>query len=1251
MNQDDRPRWDRGQVASALLVVVLAAACIALVIVTQKQGNPGTPTLTVEEAHRLVRQKNVAIGFLENGGKFPKTNMAKPRGLDEAERRFLEITQKLPGQRLGWQNSAICRYLKLHELKGGQKADATPALEAVRELRARHSDSAFAAWLSAQIHLWMVDHVPFEERQEQIDLAVDALRQAVQLESDNVWIRFSFAKAVEDFGIEAAADDAHRALTEAFELAPENIVVLLALLKSQALMRDPAFLPTIDKAKELLGIVRLQLQRRGEDLFQLLDESRQAAAEDRWQMAIAPLAHALNLTKPQEAYQSDQSWLKVHSANSSLDFVVFEFDDTFYQVYPPPPVAEPDAAEISFVEQNESSNIIGIRDVAVVDFDLDGNLDIALLRPSILEIYSAAKDAGEWTLLGSIEVPEGMTRLIAGEMRDLKEDKFWGKKDGSDDLTIAGSRDWKYGSDCHSHDIDFVVYGPDGLWVLENLWDEQTGARHLQRITQEPAFDELRDIQRAAFVDFDHDSDLDLVVVAADGVSLWASQGVGSMVYDNVTQWSETPPQERTFTQVVPVDWDRDVDLDVLLAGPGGPIGYLENQRHGTFRWRPLDSVLPAANSSQSFAVAEFDGNISWDVVSTGSKGLQVSTTSTPRAGSVISRGSVAVDEADWQHVDTWDYDNDGHLDLLAWSADRLGIFRGQSDGNFVDASRIAPEIEGDIVTCSPHDMDNDGDLDLVVATSSGVSIFTNEGGNQNNFFVVLAMGDKDNMGKGHHLGSLMEVKAGSHYQARIIEGQRVHFGLGKQKSVDVVRIVWSNGMPQDIIQPATRQFLCEIMTLKGSCPYLYTWNGERFEFYTDLLWAAPLGLQFADGTLAPARPWEYIKIDGERLQQRGGYYDLQITEELWEAAYFDKVQLIAVDHPEDVAIYSNEKVGPAEIAEHKIHTVRNPRRPIAAVDKHGRDVSQRVGVRDGKFAKLYDQRIRQGLVDEHYLELNLGPLNDPAQLTLFLTGWIMPTDTSLNVGLSQNPKLAGPRPPSVWFPDESGQWREVIPYMGFPGGKTKTIAVDLSKVVAARRFGAQDVRLRIVTSAEIYWDDVFFTTEQQRAELQVTPLEISSADLHFRGFSRRLPHLQREPEVYDYEQVATAPRWPPMRGSFTRYGDVQPLLTETDAKLVVIGSGDEITLRFQAPANEPPPGWRRDFILHGVGWDKDADLNTVHGQTVEPLPFVEMSRYPYPLDEPYPDTPEQRDYLKTYQTRRQDYLPFWNRVKRHSSN
>ena len=71
---------------------------------------------------------------------------------------------------------------------------------------------------------------------------------------------------------------------------------------------------------------------------------------------------------------------------------------------------------------------------------------------------------------------------------------------------------------------------------------------------------------------------------------------------------------------------------------------------------------------------------------------------------------------------------------------------------------------------------------------------------------------------------------------------------------------------------------------------------------------------------------------------------------------------------------------------------------------------------------------------------------------------------------------------------------------------------------------------------------------------------------------------------------------------------------------------------------DELPPvreGWTRDFLIHSIGWDKDADLNTITGYQVEPFAFVGMQQYP-PVDDrtvEAVDTPEYRHYLEQYQT------------------
>jgi hypothetical protein len=246
----------------------------------------------------------------------------------------------------------------------------------------------------------------------------------------------------------------------------------------------------------------------------------------------------------------------------------------------------------------------------------------------------------------------------------------------------------------------------------------------------------------------------------------------------------------------------------------------------------------------------------------------------------------------------------------------------------------------------------------------------------------------------------------------------------------------------------------------------------------------------------------------------------------------------------------------------------------------------------------------------------------------LFLRGWIYPTDTTINVALSQNPTLGGPRPLSLSVPAADGQWQTVIPYTGFPGGKTKTIAIDLTG-----QFLTDDHRIQLATSNELYWDAVYFTVDEPVQQLQEIELTLLRADLRTRGVSAAIIHPQHGPERYDYETVMPSP-WEPMHGLFTRFGDVRKLLTDDDSQLLVIGSGDEVVLEFEAPP-PPPAGQVRSFVLRNVGWDKDADLQTVYGQTVEPMPFFTQTAYPWPDGESPPQTPAYEIYLRDLQTRR----------------
>ena len=107
------------------------------------------------------------------------------------------------------------------------------------------------------------------------------------------------------------------------------------------------------------------------------------------------------------------------------------------------------------------------------------------------------------------------------------------------------------------------------------------------------------------------------------------------------------------------------------------------------------------------------------------------------------------------------------------------------------------------------------------------------------------------------------------------------------------------------------------------------------------------------------------------------------------------------------------------------------------------------------------------------------------------------------------------------------------------------------------------------------------------------------------------------------------------MIGNYTRYGNVEKLVNAVDDRLVVMATGDEMTIKFDG-RDLPPlkPDWKRTFFLYTHGWAKDGEPNTAFSRTVEPLPFRKMSDYPLADKERKVGDEAHQEYLRDYQTR-----------------
>ncbi len=1180
----------------------------------------------ISEAQR--RTFNRANALLENAEDLAKGSAQLAEAIDL----FETLRRELPNEPALLRNLAIARLL---DLKVNKQPDVPAALLIKDELLAG-APSAAAFYLASQILLASQPDAGDAEVSEQ---TIQLLRQAVERYPEDVVLWRTLYLAAQN----AANDsqDAGRALNACFRLAPENTHVFPDLLLLQAEQKSPDVSKTLTVARQVMeslaGVVAAEING-GPDVMRIVEGAESGAEQQNWAAITRAGMQLRNVTYPLEVSKSDLARLEPHP----LEMMQWSLSET-------PAIkitAELSPWEFTLANSTPPRND-SVRDMAAADMDLDGVVEIITLSEQAVEVWRHDGQLSNWRILMRHEVAGGV-RLLLGDLdyditAAAANTNAGNAPQPTPDANPADtSSNDSAGACSHEADMDVVVLGRDGVSILRNTLDD-AGGRILQAVEQSPETLQLRELSGGVLVDYDHDADLDLIAVGADGVQLLLSRG--NMTFANESRWSVLPSPSLAIHSLTAVDWDRDADLDVVMFGET-ECGVLENLRHGRFRWSPFPAELQVA-ASRGGAVGEFDGNASWDFVAVNDQQVSTRMTVSLGFGRIQALQGKEVPSQGATSIKLGDLNNDGWLDVVAAGAGEAGVELMVA----ADASRsvqcAAKQLPAGAREIQLADLDQDGDLDLLALTQDGVQLLLNQLPAGNQWLKIKAVGQADNAGRAGHtgIGSVIEIRSGERYQARIVEGQMTHFGLNKQPQADALRILWTNGVPQTVLHPAANIELCERMTLKGSCPYLYCWDGEQFAFVTDCLWAAPLGLQSAPGQLTPSRSWEYLKVPGEMLQARDGQYVLQLTEELWEIAYFDQVELIAIDHPANIEIYSNEKVGPPSIAEEHVHTVRRRRLPVQALSQTGADVLPLLAARDDEYLRPFARKIRQGLTEPHYFELDLGDLNRPRKITLFLTGWIYPTNTSLNIAFGQNPEQDGPRLPWIETIDENGQWREAIAYTGFPGGKTKTIAIDLSQA-----FATSDYRLRVHSSAELYWDEAFFTVDEPDAEYRRTVLALTDADLHYRGFSQRVPYADHRPERYRYDQVLRQPQWPPIDGRFTRYGDVRPLVLHADDQMVVCAPGDELTLRFQAD-DPPPPGWTRDFFLHAVGWDKDADLNTYHGQSSEPLPFHAMKQYPYEPEQAFPDTPAHRAYLRTYQTRRQNPAAFWKQLLEQASD
>ena len=762
----------------------------------------------------------------------------------------------------------------------------------------------------------------------------------------------------------------------------------------------------------------------------------------------------------------------------------------------------------------------------------------------------------------------------------------------------------------------------------------------------------------AALFDADHDGDLDIFVAgSAPAAPNLLLRNNGDGTFADVTAAAGVGAGGRAIA-VVPTDYDNRRDVDLLVVYRGAAPKLFRNLRDGTFRDVAAEVGLDAKGDFASVAAGDVNKDEFTDFFFGTPAGPGVFAMSDGRGRFAVSPAPASLKGA--AAAQFLDYDNDGLLDLLTVSAERLQVHRNVGDGWADVSERAAPVTpkpgagadapgadaagRGAAGSLASGDVDGDGDTDLFALAGAGPpSFLRNEGGSRHASVRVRLAGKVSNRGG---VGAKVELRAGSLQQKAETYAATpapapadVLFGLGRRARADAVRILWPSGVVQSEAEFAARPKpgapvaltlpVTELDRKPSSCPYLYAWNGERFEFITDFMGGGELGYWAAPGVRAAPDPTEYVRIRGDQLRPRGRRYELRVTNELEEALFVDRLQLVAVAHPAGVEVYPNEGLGNPTSSEFKLYATSRARPPLAARDDQGRDVLERVSHMDRKYPDGFALHPVRGYAEEHALTLDLGPSRAaPRRTLLLLTGWTDYAFSSDNVAAAQ--RGLSLRPPALQVKDRAGEWRTVLENVGIPVGRPQTVTVDLTG-----RFLSASREVRLVTNMRIYWDQILLDDSDASTMLGVERLDARAADLRWRGFSAQVTPDGREPFGYDYARVSHVSPWKTLPGRYTREGDVRELLTRADDMFVVSRPGDELALTFDASALQPlPPGWTRTFLLYSDGYSKEMDINSASPHEVAPLPFHGMKGYPYAAPESFPATRAHRDYVERYNTR-----------------
>jgi hypothetical protein len=297
----------------------------------------------------------------------------------------------------------------------------------------------------------------------------------------------------------------------------------------------------------------------------------------------------------------------------------------------------------------------------------------------------------------------------------------------------------------------------------------------------------------------------------------------------------------------VSYDFDNDGWPDIYVAVDSQPSILFRNNHDGTFSDQAVIAGVAYSEDGHEQAgmglgVADYDCDGSFDIFKTNFADDTCNLYHNNGDGTfsdVTFASGVGINN---QYV-AWgcgfiDYDNDGWADIMQVNGHVYPEIEGRDTGQTFKNPRLVyknlgggkfKDVSSEMGTgISEHfssrgaafgDYDNDGDIDVVILNMNDLpSLLRNDGGNAQNWINIKLIGTKCNRTA---IGARVRVVTGTHAQMDEVHSGtsvmsqsdlRLHFGLGKVQTIDVLEVKWPTTQK---IERFTKVKVNQILTIR----------------------------------------------------------------------------------------------------------------------------------------------------------------------------------------------------------------------------------------------------------------------------------------------------------------------------------------------------------------------------------------------------------------------------------------------------